>query len=737
MNVQAIDYQTRYRLLREKKLRHTQEKFAQQGYMDADDYGTVPLPEGYRFTPTPQDGDFTGYRGWADNFQAFLENHPIYVDRLEILCGRWRDKLTAYRKVDASLPLDQRYFPADRFDYERWQPAISLYGLDTGIGTDAHFASDFSIGLELGFGGFLEKIRKYRDLHRGDAEKAAFYDAEETTVLAIQAWIARHIAEIRTLLTAEQEPEYRYTLQRMLDANERVVSQPPSSFLEACQYIAWFATVSRMYNRDGAGCKLDQLLLPYYRQGLADGTLTRDEARFILADLLLIDTHYYQLSGCDAQGRDTTNELSYLILEAAHQTNLSANLTVQYHEGIDPAFFRAAVAYNFEDRNGWPRFSGYKGMMNYARNTGVSMQTAIERIAVGCGWSAVPGRELPMNDLVKVNCARVFEVAYLEMMQNWLEAPNDQVHEQYEPSLQRLREGFLRHLRRAVDALSHCMTFQVEHMHAFEPELVMNLQMRHTLEEGQNISQVAELYTLCVDGVGLGTIADSFAAIEQRVVREKKLTWEELYQAIRANFEGSERTRLMLTASERYCAGDSLGDAWAKRINDDFVAVVRAQRMPGKLQLVPGWFSWSKTIHFGAQVGATPNGRKAFEPLTHGANPTPGFRRDGAPTAMASGIAMVQPGYGNTAPLQIEFDPGLSREEGGVERVMQLVKTHLDMGGTLININVLDKDVLMEAHKDPQSHPDLVVRVTGFTAYFCTLSPEFRQLVVDRFLDHM
>ena len=159
--------------------------------------------------------------------------------------------------------------------------------------------------------------------------------------------------------------------------------------------------------------------------------------------------------------------------------------------------------------------------------------------------------------------------------------------------------------------------------------------------------------------------------------------------------------------------------------------------MPGKLQLVPGWFSWSKTIHFGAQVGATPNGRKAFEPLTHGANPTPGFRRDGAPTAMASGIAMVQPGYGNTAPLQIEFDPGLSREEGGVERVMQLVKTHLDMGGTLININVLDKDVLMEAHKDPQSHPDLVVRVTGFTAYFCTLSPEFRQLVVDRFLDHM
>ena len=104
---------------------------------------------------------------------------------------------------------------------------------------------------------------------------------------------------------------------------------------------------------------------------------------------------------------------------------------------------------------------------------------------------------------------------------------------------------------------------------------------------------------------------------------------------------------------------------------------------------------------------------------------------------MSNGIAKAQPNYGNTAPLQIEFDPGLSMEEGGLDRVVSLVKAHLDMGGTLININVLDKDTLMEAHENPDSHPDLVVRVTGFTAYFCALSPQFRQLVVDRFLDRM
>ena len=95
----------------------------------------------------------------------------------------------------------------------------------------------------------------------------------------------------------------------------------------------------------------------------------------------------------------------------------------------------------------------------------------------------------------------------------------------------------------------------------------------------------------------------------------------------------------------------------------------------------------------------------------------------------------MQCGWGNTAPLQLEFDPGVGLEEGGVELVERLIKTHFDRGGTLININVLDKEKLFAAHQNPDLYPDLVVRVTGFTAYFASLSPRFRQLVVDRFLE--
>jgi len=164
------------------------------------------------------------------------------------------------------------------------------------------------------------------------------------------------------------------------------------------------------------------------------------------------------------------------------------------------------------------------------------------------------------------------------------------------------------------------------------------------------------------------------------------------------------------------------------------VSVVRGQKMPEGRSLVPGWFSWARTIEYGGAVGATPNGRRAGEPISHGANPNPHFRVDGAVTAQSNGIAAVQCGYGNTAPLQLEFDPKITVEQGGVDIVCALIRSHFEKGGTLININILDEKKLLEANENPDLHPDLVVRVTGFTAYFANLSPGFRKLVVDRFL---
>ncbi|UKI32434.1 MAG: hypothetical protein L6W00_02250 [Lentisphaeria bacterium] len=158
------------------------------------------------------------------------------------------------------------------------------------------------------------------------------------------------------------------------------------------------------------------------------------------------------------------------------------------------------------------------------------------------------------------------------------------------------------------------------------------------------------------------------------------------------------------------------------------------KRTPAGYRMIPGWFSWADTVRFGKSVGATPNGRRAHTPISHGANPNPGFRKDNALTAMARAIAAVQPGYGNTAPWQLELDIGYAKTGQAVENLMALMEAHFELGGTLININIVDAEKILAAHANPELYPDLIVRVTGFSAYFTSLSKEFRQLVVDRLI---
>ena len=327
-----------------------------------------------------------------------------------------------------------------------------------------------------------------------------------------------------------------------------------------------------------------------------------------------------------------------------------------------------------------------------------------------------------MNDTVKINIAKVFECALHD------------VRQESDYSAERLFALYEEHLRRAVEVTAAGVNLHLDHVHEVTPELIMNLMFHHAIEEGLDASQCAELYTVGLDGAGLAVVADSLGAITDRIETEHRATWEELFAALDADFP-NERFRLMMQSAPKYCSGDSSADAWAKRLTKSFTRTVISQPMPHGRRFVPGWFSWARSIEYGSTVGATPNGRRAGEPISHGANPNPHFRQDGAVTAQSTGIASVQCGYGNTAPLQLEFDPKLALEEKSVDILCQLIEGHFALGGTLININILDGKTLLEANENPESHPDLVVRVTGFTAYFASLSPQFRQLVVNRFLE--
>ncbi|WP_430817763.1 pyruvate formate lyase family protein [Carboxylicivirga sp. RSCT41] len=716
--LKEFKYQERLQALRKRKLEQTQNKIKVEGLLDEDDYGRIAPPEdGWQSKANHPDGSFYGLDGWTDNFCDLMQNHSVYVDANDAFAGRWMYFMSRMRA--------NKWNPD--YPYTHLQDNIDKYDIICGIGDDAHFAPDYQMGVKLGWRGLLDKIQRYRTLNTSE-DQQQFYDAHERAIRSIQVWISHHIEEIESMIGAETDPELKTNLEEMLQVNKNILSAPPQTLREACQWIIWYHLASRTYNRDGAGGQIDTLLQPFYEKDLAEGRINHDKAVYYLACFLINDPIYWQLGGPDKDGNEQASDISYLILEAGDKINTSLNITVRVHDGMDQELFRRSVAYLIKNKNAWPRFSGDKALVEGFMKNGFDAATARQRIAVGCNWMSLPGQEYTMNDLVKVNMARVFEVAYNEMLAD----------ESKENSSQDLWERFKTHLAIAVHTAADGIRHHLKYQKYNEPELILNLLSHGPLEKGLDVADGgAKYYNLSIDGAGLAVVADSMAALQQRIEQEKKVSWDEVDYHLKDDFEGAEgeRIRLLLKNSERYGQGNSLADAWADKIKDVFTALVRQETEEEKGHLfIPGFFSWANTVGFGKALGATPNGRKSKMPISHGANPNPGFTADAASLAMASAIARIQPGYGNTAPMQWELDPGLGKEEHA-ELIGSIIKAHFEMGGTLINVNIMDKEKVLEAHKDPAKFPELVVRITGFTAYFSMLTPEFRQLVVDRILE--
>jgi len=730
-------YGKRIAALAATKLAQTQEKQKVVGAMDYDDWALIlPPPDQREIVETISGSGImirdvrlkgfepkTNYEngGWfgpgivGENLRTFLEIHPTYVDPESSLAGGYRANFSSYRGI--------KWNP--EYDYSHLKPEQEKYGITPGIGGGQHFCQDLEIGLSKGWGQILREIMEYKEIN--GPEKAEFYDGLENTVLGIQAFIGHHVQEARAMALSETNPLRRKNLEEMAEMNERLMTQPPQTFREACQWTLWFQTVARLYNGSGSLGRMDVVLKPFYDRDKAEGRLTDEEATFHLASLLVRDTAYIQLGGPDSNGNDVTNPLSYLVLEAAHKLKIPANIGVCVGKETDPGLLRRAVEIQFQDKTGIPKFLGIDQTIEGFVNSGYPIELARERAYAGCHWSAIPGKEYTMADMVKINFAAVMDVALREMLA-----------ESESPSVIELKERFNNHLQRAVEVVAEGLDFHIEHQHEVFPELVLDLLCHGPIERGLDASQDGgvDYINLGVDGSALATVADSFAAIEQRIEIERKMTWQQLKDYLETDWEGSEgeRARLMMKNVPHFGSGGSIADGYAEEISRTFTKMVAEKPTPRGHKMIPGQFSWALMYAMGKDLGPTANGRHKGEPISHGANPDPGFRRDGAPTALAEAVAKVQSGYGNASPLQLDFEPLIANEEHGVAIVEDLIRAHFESGGTQINMNVMDAKKIREAYADPNKYPDLVVRVTGFSAYFSSLSPEFRKLVVERML---
>ena len=714
-------YDERIALLRARKIAQTEEK-ARAGGADEDDYGLIVQDVfHYKLKPNHPNGSIYGYAAWCENYCAILQQHPIYVDALDAFAAK------GFFFLERLRPSDKKWNPD--YAYPDLQAIFDTYQIISGIDNCHHFTPDLQIGFDLGWGGILKKLRSERARH--DATHHAFYDAEIAVVENIIAFIRRAGEEIGRLAKEEQNAQLAENLRMMSEIDMRICSEPPKTFREAVQWSCWFSMLSRTYNRGSAGGQLEDLFNPFYERDVQAGILTDDEAVFYLACMFLQDSRYWQLSGPDEHDEDRTCHLSYLALDAADKLNIATNLTIRMHDKIDPVFFRKSVECLFRNKQGWPRYSSDKALMEGFMRCGYPKEIARRRVAAGCHWMCIPGMEYTMNDTVKVNIAMVFQVAWREMMANAEKVP---------PSAEVLWKLYEKHLKIAVDATGRGIIHHLTYQTKSQPELILNLLQHGLIEKGVNITDGgANYYNICVDAAGLAVAADSFAAVEQRIDREHRLSYAALDAHMNADYrdEDGERVRQLMYHGPRYGGGETLGDAWAVRISKLWTSLVRdlvAQHKdnPKHVNFIPGFFSWSNTILLGSRLAATPNGRRAGEPINHGANPNDGFRADGAVTAMCNSIAAIQPGYGNTALVQLEVDPQIANDSEGVDKMCAMIRGIINSGNTLLNINIIDAKKIMEADKNPLKYPDLVVRVTGFTAFFAMLSPKFRKLVVDR-----
>jgi len=711
----TIDYRMRIENLREVKKKHTDVKLAERGYFDVDDHGYIPWDQPIDFEPVVDDqtGRSIGIKNIGENFGRLLEAYPVYIEPNSALAGAW------VKAIDEFGGWRQSDFPQELKDRQKKYNLI-YHGID-GVN---HVCPDMRIGLELGWGGLLKKIRRFRDLNQ--YQDNDFYDGEEALVLGMQTWIKNHATKARDMAAYEKDPLLQANLIEIAEMNEWLVYNPPRTLREACQFLAWFQSIDRMWGLGGALGQLDQLLRPYYEKDREMGLCDDEMAIWYIASLFYNDTHYSQLGGPDVHGHEMASRISYLILEAAHQLKIPSNLALRVHDEMDRNLLRTAIRHNIKDGTG-AAFSCDTGIVEGYRKNSIPLGLARMRNKVGCNWTALPGIEYCLQDVTRHCLVTPFILAFNEMVDDAT----------CENSMEELWKRYVDHLDASVEVLKDGFDLHMKKSATFMPEVVLNLFSHGPVERGLDMAAGGvDIYNLTCDGVGLATVADSFGAIEHWVVDQQKLTWEELKAHLDSDYQGAEEIRSMLKNMDRFGSGKSKGDYWAEKISETYTHLVRDTSTKDGYTMIPGLFSHGVTRDLGAYLQATPNGRHNGDPISHSSEPDPGFAKNTsfAPTLKANAVARVQPGYGNSAPLQIELDKVLLKGNGGIEALEALILGHNKQKGTLINLNVVSKEMILDAHKNPEKYPDLVVRVTGYSGYFRSLSPKYRQEVVDRIL---
>ena len=637
---------------------------------------------------------------------------------------------------------------------------------------DAHLAVNYERILAEGLKGYEERTKKLKaalDFTKPESiDKNVFYKAVLIVIDAVHTFANLYSKVAQDMGLSETAAKRKEELLEISRICTKVPYEPASSFREAVQAV-WFIQLILQIESNGHSLsygRFDQYMYPYYKKDMENGSLSEESALELLTCLWIktltvnkvrsqahtlssAGSPMYQnvtIGGQTTDKKDAVNELSFTVLKSVAQTRLTQpNLTVRYHANLNKKFFDECIEV-MKLGFGMPALNNDEIIIPSFINWGVKEEDAYNYSAIGCVETAVPGKwgyrctgmsyiNFPrvllcaMNNGVDLTSKKRFTKGYgyfteMETYEDLLAAWDKTVREMTRYSVI---------VENAIDKASERDV----------PDVLCSALTDDCIGRGKTIKEGGAVYDF-ISGlqVGIANMADSLAAIKKLVYEEKKITKQQLWDAILDNFQSPENKKIqemLIEEAPKYGNDNDYVDNLVVEAYDSYLDEIkkypntRYQRGPIGGIRYGGTSSISANVGQGMGTIATPDGRNAFEPLAEGCSPAHNADKNG-PTAIFKTVSKL-PTEKITGGVLLnqKMTPQMLSTEENKQKLEMLIRTFFNrLHGYHVQYNIVSKETLIDAQKHPEKHKDLIVRVAGYSAFFNVLSKKTQDDIIGR-----
>ena len=609
----------------------------------------------------------------------------------------------------------------------------------------------------------LDKLAEISEDPAEFVEHGSYWEAGAMGLRALSIFIRRYAEEAGRLAEKEENMTRKAELEQIADTCFWISENPARDFRSAIQ-LQWFMLMfARLEQHGGASLgttRMDQHLLPYYRQDIANGTITDAKVKELFecywinlsqipltfvpefsSKLFEAYAHFETVTvgGQTPSGEDATNELSYLILESKRGFPIPyPDLAARIHTRSPEKFVRVCAEIIKEGR-GFPKLFNDEEIVPLYLTKGATMEEALNYAVSGCTEVRIVNRETYVTGNASINLGAVIEMTMnrgrLRSLGNKQVGPdtgapeNFATYEEFFDAFRTQYEFVIRH-----DYIQQLVADKIKPNILAAP--LASIYVGACRNAGVDIHQYVpnSIREIFLDRVGYATAIDSIAAVKKLVYEDKTISMTDLVAALDADFEGYEPLRQLLLHAPKYGNNDLYADNVGREMDKvGFDYVTKHYGPHGEIfsdRVVP------VTIHIpsGLVVGATPDGRKAGQYLSEGSSASHGVEQAGPTAILMSNRNVKNEGYKERAArlLNIKFSPASIAGEEGTQKLVSFIRAWCDLKLWHVQFNVVNKDTLVAAQKQPDQYKDLIVRVAGYSAYFTDLSPMLQSELIER-----